>query len=90
MNLEPKFISLIKNIISKHLPQAEIFIFGSRTTKTNQEFSDVDIAIKCDELTFSSLALIKFDLEESDLPYKVDVANYHDLDEKILKNLIKI
>jgi predicted nucleotidyltransferase len=90
MNLEPKFISLIKSIITKHLFQAEIFIFGSRAKGTNKEFSDIDIAIKSPNLDFTILANIKFDLEESDLPYKVDVVNYDELEEHILSQAVEI
>ena len=97
MNLEKKYISLIKEIILTEVDDAEIFIFGSRANNTNQEFSDVDIAIKSTKLdlqnsslSFSTFAKIKFYLAESDLPYKVDVANYNKLDEKFLKNSIKL
>lgn len=90
MNLEPKFVNLIKTIILQQLPKAEIYLFGSRATKTNKEFSDVDIAIKYEEINFSQLALIKFNLEESNLPYKIDVVNYYDLNQKILEKSIKL
>lgn len=46
MNLEPEFISLIKNCVKKNFPRAKIFIFGSRAKENNRKFSDIDIAIK--------------------------------------------
>ena len=90
MNLEKKFASLIKTIIDKHLHGAEVFLFGSRAKNTNQEFSDVDIAIKCPDLDFTSLAKIRFDLEESNLPYKIDLVNYDDLKPKVLEKSVKL
>ena len=90
MNLEKKFASLIKTIIDKHLRGAEIFLFGSRAKNTNQEFSDIDIAIKCSNLDFATLAKIRFDLEESYLPYKIDLVNYEDLNQKILEKSVKL
>ena len=90
MNSEKKFISLIKTTVDKHLRGAEVFLFGSRAKNTNQEFSDIDIAIKCSNLDFATLAKIRFDLEESYLPYKIDLVNYEDLNQKILEKSVKL
>ena len=90
MNLEKKFASLIKTTIDKHLRGSEVFLFGSRAKNTNQEFSDVDIAIKCPNLDFATLAKIRFDLEESNLPYKIDLVNYDDLTPEILEKSVKL
>lgn len=90
MNLESEFIFLIKNGVKKLLPKAKIFIFGSRAKETNRKFSDIDIAIKDPDLNFKSLAAVRFALEESGLPYKVDVVNYNDLDAQVLSHAIEI
>lgn len=90
MNLEEKFIFLIKNCVKKFLPEAKIFIFGSRAKKTNHKFSDIDIAIQSSEINSEILAQVKFELEESDLPYKVDIVDYNELDQKILDGKIEI
>ncbi len=90
MNLEQDFVLLIKDSVKKLLPQAKIFIFGSRAKETNHKFSDIDIAIKDPGLSFASLAAVRFALEESSLPYKVDVVNYGDLDAQILSGAIEI
>ncbi len=90
MNLEPKFIFLIKSCIKKYFPEAKIFIFGSRAKETNRKFSDIDIAIKTSKINSKLLAKIRFELEESALPYKVDVVDYDELDEKILVRAVEI
>jgi predicted nucleotidyltransferase len=90
MNLEPEFAYLIKICIKKYFPDARIFVFGSRARETNRKFSDIDIAIKSSKITAQLLARARFELEESALPYKVDVVNYYDLDEKILHGAIEI
>lgn len=90
MNLEEKYISLIKSCIYKTLPQAQIFIFGSRAKNTNQKFSDIDIAIKDKNLNQENLAKIRFELEESSLPYKIDIVNFDEIDKDILQGLIEI
>ena len=90
MNIESQHVLVIKNCIRKFLPEAKIFLFGSRAKETNYEFSDVDIAIKDPKINFAILAQIRFELEESDLPYKLDLVNYDELDEKILFNKIEL
>lgn len=90
MNLEPEFVLLIKTRTAKFFPQAKIFLFGSRARKTNRKFSDIDLAIKDLEINPQTLALLKFELEESALPYKVDLVNYDELDAEILLGAIEI
>jgi predicted nucleotidyltransferase len=90
MNLEPEFIFLIKNCVKKNFPQAKIFIFGSRAKENNRKFSDIDIAIKDSKINSQKLAKTRFELEESSLPYKVDLVDYDELDEKILEKAIEL
>lgn len=90
MNLEPEFISLIKNCVKKNFPQAKIFIFGSRAKENNRKFSDIDIAIKDSKINSQKLAKTRFELEESNLPYKVDLVDYNELDKKILEKAIEL
>lgn len=90
MNLELESISLIKTCVKKFLPNAEIFIFGSRAKETNREFSDIDIAIKDQKINSTILAKIRFELEESSLPYKTDLVNYDEIAEEILGKVVEI
>jgi predicted nucleotidyltransferase len=90
MNLEPEFIFLIKSCVKKNFPQAKIFIFGSRAKENNRKFSDIDIAIKDSKINSQKLAKTRFELEESNLPYKVDLVDYDELDEKILEKAIEL
>lgn len=90
MNLEPEFIFLIKSCVKKNFPQAKIFIFGSRAKENNRKFSDIDIAIKDSKINSQKLAKTRFELEESNLPYKVDLVDYDELDKKILEKAIEL
>ena len=55
-------------------------MFGSRTTGRYRKFSDVDLFYK-DPFPTSELLVLKEELEESNLPYKVDITNYHSCSE---------
>jgi len=53
----------------------EVVIFGSRARNTHKEASDIDFAIKGQNLASTIAALIG-DFEESNLIYEVDVVDY--------------
>jgi len=50
----------------------KIYLFGSRAYGNNSDFSDVDIAIDTEEDITEYLTLLRYIIEESTLPYKVD------------------
>ena len=52
------------------------------------EASDIDLAIKGKELTFSTIVSISGDLEDSELPFLCDVVNYHTIDHPPFKEHI--
>lgn len=72
--LQKKYLPSIQAIIKKHVsPEARIFIFGSSLTP--KRFHDIDIGIINGKLTEYELFKIKDELEESNIPYIVDVVN---------------
>jgi predicted nucleotidyltransferase len=77
--LEEKWKKLIKEIVRKYLPDKDykIFIFGSRAEGKNRKFSDIDLGIEGPEKISSLIHLnIEEDLENSDIPYRVDVVDF--------------
>ncbi|MBY0435720.1 MAG: restriction endonuclease subunit S [Cyclobacteriaceae bacterium] len=61
-------------------------IFGSRAKGNYKPGSDVDIALKGSAITFDDVAAISYQLnEETRLPYKFDLLNYHTIKEPELK-----
>ncbi len=87
LDLDAKYVSFIKETIGSVLPNAEIFIYGSRTQGKAREYSDVDIALK-GNIPFDSLLNVKTLFENSVFPYKVDIVDLNSLDEGFL-NIIK-
>jgi type I restriction enzyme S subunit len=64
----------------------QVFIFGSRATGKSKKFSDFDIGIWGKKPIPSHLvALIEEALEDSDLPYKVDIVDFSLLPTKFRK-----
>jgi predicted nucleotidyltransferase len=70
--LEKKYQNQIKAVLKKRLGKdARFFVFGS-SLETGR-FSDVDIAIVGDIGEEKAISLAKEDLEESLIPYKIDL-----------------
>jgi predicted nucleotidyltransferase len=52
--------------------------FGSRLKQTHHASSDLDLAVVGKEkLSFSTVGRLKEDFMESDIPYKIDILDYH-------------
>lgn len=78
-----KAISAIRTIVRSHLPDPSyrVFLFGSRAAGTARTFSDVDVGIMGQTpLPGHIMELMKEQLEESDIPYKVDVVDFNAVD----------
>lgn len=76
-------ITSIRTIVRNHLPDPSyrVFLFGSRATGTARKFSDVDVGILGKKSVPGHVVeLIKEDLEESNIPYKVDVVDFTAVD----------
>jgi type I restriction enzyme S subunit len=75
--ITPEQWQIVSNILQKHVPDKEVWAFGSRATHTEKPYSDLDLAIISDlGLTLSMLTAIEHDFSESDLPFKVDVVDW--------------
>jgi len=68
-----KTIEALQAYLASTLPEADIYLFGSRAKGKATPHSDVDIAIRSDDLDAAKLAKIRFVIEESNFPYKVDL-----------------
>ncbi|WP_423709634.1 nucleotidyltransferase family protein [Undibacterium sp. WLX3042] len=75
--ITPEQWLIVSAILQKHVPENEVWAFGSRATHTEKPYSDLDLAIIGDTpLTLSLLATIEHDFSESNLPFKVDVVDW--------------
>lgn len=88
MTLPKQLDDLLHQIVRKHLPDPayRVFIFGSRAEGTNRKFSDVDIGILGPRpVPNQTLFKIEDELEESDIPYLVQVIDFATVEEKFKK-----
>ncbi|MBF0143000.1 MAG: restriction endonuclease subunit S [Magnetococcales bacterium] len=77
IDIRPDHWEIVRAILNKHLPDREVWAFGSRAKWTAKQYSDLDLAILGDEpLDLGVLAGLEEDFSESDLPFKVDVVDW--------------
>jgi predicted nucleotidyltransferase len=61
---------------------AKTWVFGSRATGRARRYSDLDLAIDAGrKLTLDEFAVLAEAFSESDLPYRVDVVDWHKIDD---------
>jgi type I restriction enzyme S subunit len=72
--IEPRQWEELSSILSAHLPGRRVWAFGSRATGLRvKRYSDLDLLIDGDSLTFREAAFLDEALDESRLPFRVDV-----------------
>ena len=78
IDLNPNHLGTVKAILAEHVPECEVRAFGSRATWTAKDYSDLDLAILGKgPLDWTTLGRLKEAFEESDLPMRVDVLDWH-------------
>ncbi len=75
--VEPRLLHEVRTILKEHVPECEVWAFGSRIGAGSKRFSDLDLAVVATTpLSTRRLALLASAFEESDLPIKVDVVDW--------------
>ena len=82
IDLSPNYLATVKTILAQHVPECEVWVFGSRTTWTAKDSSDLDLAVVGEgPLDWRTLGRLKESFEESDLPMRVDVLDWYGISE---------
>ena len=77
--LSDRDLSTIRAIFSKYEDVKRVHIFGSRAKGTENQGSDIDLAVMNDGVKDSTLSQLIEDFSDSSLPYFVDLVSYHQL-----------
>ena len=80
IDINPTHLETIHRILDEHVPDCEVRAFGSRAKWNASDYSDLDLAVVGDQhLEWHILSQLKTAFEESDLPFRVDVLDWHDI-----------
>ena len=78
INISKNDLRIIKNILKTHIPGCEVRVFGSRYIGNAREYSDLDIiVVGKSKLGLTALSDLKELFAESDLPFRVDILDWH-------------
>lgn len=90
LDLDKKYVDFIKATVLSEVPNAEIFVFGSRTQGNALKYSDVDIALKCEQkIPIVTILMLRAKFSDSTFPYKVDIVDLNDLKPEFKKIIEK-
>jgi type I restriction enzyme S subunit len=77
IDIQPDHWVIVRDILRRHVPNYEVWAFGSRATGKAREFSDLDLVIMTDKpLSLDVSAGLSDEFSESDLPWKVDIVDW--------------
>ena len=83
IDLSPRHLATVKSILAEHVPECEVRAYGSRATWTARDYSDVDLAVVGKgPLDREVIADLKEAFQDSDLPMRVDVLDWHGVSEE--------
>jgi len=83
IDIRPCDLETVREILRRHVPDKEVWAFGSRVQWTARDYSDLDLAIRTDEpIPLKVMGAISEELSESNLPMKVDVLDMARVSEK--------
>lgn len=94
IDLAPEYLATIKRILAKHVPECEVRAFGSRVTWNAKDYSDLDLALAGPgKLESDVMRLLREAFEESDLPIRVDILDWHAISpefRKVIENRCEV
>lgn len=78
IDLRPDHLEIVRDLLRQHVPGCEVRAFGSRFKWTAKEASDLDLAVVGSKrLPAKKIMRLKEAFEESILPMRVDVLDWH-------------
>lgn len=79
IEMSPTQLDEVQRILREHVPGCEVRAFGSRVTGRVKPWSDLDLAVvSAEPMGWENVALLKEAFQESTLPFRVDVLDWHE------------
>ena len=92
LDLPDKYLRAVRQILARHLPDAEVWAYGSRVAGGAREASDLDLVAR-NPVDLSSpllrLSAARAAFGESDLPIRVDISDWARLPESFRREIEK-
>lgn len=90
LNLEQRYQDIVMDVLNSHVPDMEVWVFGSRITSRYKPHSDLDLVlITRQPLDNRIMFALKDDLQESELPVRVDVLDWQQISESFRQLILQ-
>lgn len=90
LDLRPEWLVIIRQILSSHLPDAEVIAYGSRVTGAAHEGSDLDLVVRNRNNPLQpvgNLGAVREAFSESNLPILVDILDWSRIPDSFRKEI---
>ena len=87
IDLTPSQREKLLSLLSSHLPNTEVWVYGSRARWTSRQESDFDMAVFATPAQARGVSALREALEESNLPFRVDLFVWDEVPESFRKQI---
>lgn len=87
--LTEETIEQINSVLRQYYEIDEAILYGSRAKGTFKSASDIDLTLKGENLTITTLNVISWKLDDLLLPYTFDLSLYKHIKNEALRNHIE-
>ena len=74
-----KTLQEINQVFEKYPIITQVKLYGSRALGTYHERSDIDLVVFGADIDRFTIARVLLDFDDLDIPFMIDLQNYHDL-----------
>lgn len=92
LDLRPEWLEIVRRLLAVHLPDAEVWAYGSRVSGTAHEGSDLDLVARnpdAPDRPQPGLAGLREAFSESDLPILVDILDWARIPESFRQEILR-
>lgn len=87
--LSQKVISLLTSVFEAFPKIQKVIVFGSRAKGDFHSGSDIDLAVKASNMSYSEIQQLKLAIDDLNLLYKVDLVDIDRIDNQDLREHIQ-
>ena len=88
IDINPRDKEILFSLLDRYLPQVPVWAHGSRVTGGAKPWSDLDLVVFNGAKYKYQLSLLKEELEESNLPFRVDILEWDSLPDNFKTNIM--
>ena len=92
LHLLPRHRLVLEALLRKHLPDVEVWAYGSRVNERSHGGSDLDLALRgpgLNEIPINSLADFEDAVRESNIPFLVEARDWTSLPERFHQEIAR-